>query len=94
MVRPTHRRYWRGGGQNRPNGPDLRFMQVNVQKKPGAHDAALTMAWDEGYHVALIQEPWVQWRDARRLTKTHRGFTHYTLTEDWSAAGPRVLTYV
>ena len=59
-----------------------------------AHDAALSLAWEGGFDVILLQEPWAHLRNGKRLTKTHRGYTHFTPIEDWTEGIPRTMTYV
>lgn len=78
-------------------GNALRLMQSNVARTPATHDIALNLAWEAGYDVLLVQEPWTELnRHNRKLTKTHPGFDTFSPVEDWTEEPkrPRVLTYV
>lgn len=78
-------------------GNALRLMQSNVRRTPATHDVALNLAWEAGYDVLLVQEPWTELnKHQRKLTKTHPGFDTFSPVEDWleEANRPRVLTYI
>jgi len=64
--------------------PQLRILQANVARSPSPHEAALQLAFEQGYHVILIQEPWISAFRARRLSKHHPAFNLFTPIEDWT----------
>ncbi|ODM23017.1 hypothetical protein SI65_00606 [Aspergillus cristatus] len=66
---------------------------VNVAWSPSPHEAALQLAFEQDYHVILIQEPWISTFHARRLSKHHPAFKLFTPIEDWTHK-PRTLTYI
>ena len=72
--------------------PQLQILQVNVARSPSPHEAALQLAFEQGYHIVLIQEPWISTFRARRLSKHHPAFKLFTPIEDWTHK-PRTLTY-
>ncbi|KAL7940375.1 Endonuclease/exonuclease/phosphatase [Trichoderma barbatum] len=59
------------------------------------HDTALSLAWEGGFDIVLIQEPWTKWdaADKRRLTKNHPGYQAFNPINDWRETRPSVLTY-
>ena len=73
--------------------PQLQVLQVNVARSPSPHEAALQLAFEQEYHVVLIQEPWISNFRDRRLSKHHPAFQLFTPIEDWSNR-PRTLTYI
>ena len=73
--------------------PQLQIIQVNVARSPSPHETALQLAFEQGYHVVLIQEPWISNFRERRLSKHHPAFNLFTPIEDWTHK-PRTLTYI
>ena len=73
--------------------PQLRILQVNVARSPSPHEAALQLAFEQEYHVVLVQEPWISNFREQRLSKHHPAFQLFTPIEDWSNR-PRTLTYI
>ena len=71
----------------------LVLLQANVGKGAAAHEIALNTAYDEGIDIVLIQEPYV-FDYNRRISKKHPAFECFSPLDDWSAARPRVLTYM
>lgn len=72
----------------------LRLLQVNVGKSGPTHDVALNTAFESDAEVVFIQEPWVQLKGSRKLTKTHPGYDAFAPVEDWAEKKPRTMTYV
>jgi ribonuclease HI len=75
----------------KPTG--LHVFQANVGRGGAAHDLALQLAYQAGYYVIIIQEPWTRAAPGRRLTKTHPAYKTLIPIDDW-AVRPRVLTYI
>ncbi|KAL7918250.1 Endonuclease/exonuclease/phosphatase [Trichoderma austrokoningii] len=72
-------------------------IDMNPGGKSGPYqDVALSLAWEGGYDIVLIQEPYAEWdqNSNRRQTKNHPGFQTYNPLNDWRAARPSVLTFV
>ena len=76
-----------------PPRRDLRIAWVNVGRRPGAHEAALSLLWQEDIDVIQIQEP-AWWAESR--TKNHPGYDRFDPVDSWNdlADRPRVMTYV
>lgn len=74
----------------------LKIFQANVGRSGPTQDTALSLAWEGGFDVVLIQEPYAQWDNnaGRRQTKNHPGYQAYNPLNDWRGARPSVLTYV
>ena len=74
----------------------LKIFQANVGKNGPYQDVALSLAWEGGYDIVLIQEPYAEWdrTSNRRQTKNHPGFQAYNPLNDWRDARPSVLTFV
>ena len=73
--------------------PQLRILQVNVARSPSPHEAALQLAFEQDYHVVLVQEPWISSFHTRRLSKHSPAFQLFTPIENWTCR-PRTLTYI
>ena len=76
----------------RDNKNTVRIFQANVGHGVDAHDIALNTAYEEGFEIILIQEPWVNKDITRRITRRHSRYQCHSPSEDW-AFRPRVLTY-
>lgn len=70
----------------------LQILQINVARSDAAQDAVLQLI-EQGFHVLLIQEPYISHDHTRRLTRRHPSFRLFAPVEDWSHR-PRALTYV
>lgn len=71
----------------------LYVFQANVAHGQSHHDIALSMAYEEGADVILIQEPWIHSQQEKRRTKTHPAYSIFSPNDDWNTR-PRVLTYI
>lgn len=73
----------------------LKIFQANVGHNDAYHGNALSLAWEDGFDIILIQEPWTKWdaATARRLTINHPGFQAFNPLNDWKDTRPSVLTY-
>ena len=82
-------------GNNKPIS--LRLFQANVDKSETAHQAALQLAYEKDYNVALLQEPHSSYNEKKDLCRVpdHTGFVCFSPVSywNWRATRPRVLTY-
>ena len=62
---------------------DLKIAWVNVGRRPGAHETALQLCWENKIDVVQVQEPTAY---ANSRTKGHPGY------EMFAPVGPRVRT--
>lgn len=77
---------------------ELRIGWINVGRRQDPHDAALSIAFEEGLDVLCIQEPWTS---TGTLTKSHPAYAKYAPLDSWAwddieereTKRPRVLTY-
>lgn len=74
----------------------LKIFQANVGRSGPYQDVALSLAWEGGFDIVLIQEPYARWDNnaGRRQTKTHPGYNAYNPLNDWRAGRPSVLTFI
>lgn len=78
----------------RPDEP-LRVIQINVGRGAVSHEAALSLGAEDSADIILVQEPYILSTNLpRRITKRHPQYDAFTPTDDWSAAKPRVVSYV
>ena len=74
---------------------NLRVLSVNVVGVGQYYDYLLALAEEYEVQVVYVQEPW--WTitsDGKRLTKGYPRYTTFSLYEDWTRWGFRVVTYV
>src|SRR3979409_1605229 len=83
------------GQRRRQRKREIRVFQANVTKVGAYHDIALCLAFDHGFDVVLIQEPYCDLdQDGRRRTKTHPSYQTVNPTDNWDLGLPDVMTYV
>ena len=70
----------------------IKILSVNVGRSSNAQQIALQNAFDSRIDLLLIQEPYVSFDTARRITCRHPSFECYSPVNDWTVR-PRVITY-
>src|SRR5437667_5925155 len=78
--------------RHKPKGV-ISIMQANIGKGSDAHDLALNLAHQDHIDILLIQEPWINKNQNRRITKKHPAYQSFTPTQDWSSR-PQVISYI
>lgn len=76
-----------------PSRQSLRIYQANVGRGGPAHDAALSIAYDNHLDIVAIQEPWIFGDLTARKTKTHPSYQAFSPLSTWTSR-PRVLIYI
>lgn len=64
-------------------------------RNPAYHGTTPSLAWEDGFDIVLIQEPWTRWdsADKRRLIKNDPGYQAFNPINDWRETRPLILTY-
>ncbi|RXG41045.1 hypothetical protein VDGE_20064 [Verticillium dahliae] len=76
---------------------NLKVFQVNVDKTKACQEAALHFAFEQGFHIVAVQEPWCSLGSPmNKNTATNPEYKCFSPVSEWTGLDtrPRVLIYV